>query len=242
MAKSKVMTVEEAIGKYCFDGMTVLLPGFVNVGVSEVLIEGLIAAGIKDLSVISNNTSVPGRGIGKLVRADVIKKITCSHIGNNSETVAKVVAGEIDLTFVPQGSLCEKVRAGGAGIGGILTPTGMYTPMMDGKQVVEWDEAKGEFKFLTGEIVPDPTKKRFILELPLHGDVCFVHAWKADKMGNVVYRRTSRNFNEAFATAADHVIVEAEQIVEIGEIDPDEVMTPGFVVDAVVQGRALTEA
>lgn len=242
MAQNKVVTVEEAISKYCFSGMTVLLPGFVNVGVPEVLIEGLIDAGIKDISVISNNTSVPGRGIGKLVRADVIKKITCSHIGNNSETVAKVVAGEIDLTFVPQGSLCEKVRAGGAGIGGVLTPTGLYTPMMDGKQVVEWDEEAGKFKFLEGEIVPDASKKRFILELPLHGDVCFVHAYKADKMGNVVYRRTSRNFNEAFATAADHVIVEAEQIVEIGELDPDEIMTPGFVVDAVVQGRTLTEA
>ena len=242
MAQNKVTTVEEAIKTYCFDGMTVLLPGFVNVGVSEVLIEGLIDAGIKDISVISNNTSVPGRGIGKLVRADVIKKITCSHIGNNSETVAKVVAGEIDLTFVPQGSLCEKVRAGGAGIGGILTPTGLYTPMMDGKQVVEWNEETGKFEFLEGEIIPDASKKRFVLELPLHGDVCFVHAWKADKMGNVVYRRTSRNFNEVFATAADHVIVEAEQIVEVGEIDPDEIMTPGFVVDAVVQGRALTEA
>lgn len=242
MAKSKVMSVEEAVKKYCFDGMTILLPGFVNVGVPEVLIEGLIEAGIKDLSVISNNTSVPGRGIGKLVRANIIKKITASHIGNNSETVQKVVDGEINLTFVPQGSLCEKVRAGGAGIGGVLTPTGMYTPMMDGKQVVEWDEETGKFVFLEGDIVPDPTKKRFILELPLHGDVCFVHAWKADKMGNVVYRRTSRNFNEVFATAADHVIVEAEQIVEVGEIDPDEIMTPGFVVDAVVQGRTLTEA
>ena len=242
MAKSKVMSVEEAVKKYCFDGMTVLLPGFVNVGVPEVLIEGLIDAGIKDLSVISNNTSVPGRGIGKLVRANIIKKITASHIGNNSETVQKVVDGEINLTFVPQGSLCEKVRAGGAGIGGVLTPTGMYTPMMDGKQVVEWDEEAGKFVFLEGEIVPDPSKKRFILELPLHGDVCFVHAYKADKMGNVVYRRTSRNFNEVFATAADHVIVEAEQIVEVGEIDPDEIMTPGFVVDAVVQGRTLTEA
>ena len=242
MAKSKVMTVEEAIKKYCFSGMTVLLPGFVNVGVPEVLIEGLIEAGIQDLSVISNNTSVPGRGIGKLVRANIIKKITASHIGNNSETVQKVVDGEINLTFVPQGSLCEKTRAGGAGIGGVLTPTGMYTPMMDGKQVVEWDEEAGKFVFLEGEIVPDPTKKRFILELPLHGDVCFVHAYKADKMGNVVYRRTSRNFNEVFATAADHVIVEAEQIVEVGEIDPDEIMTPGFVVDAVVQGRTLTEA
>ncbi len=242
MAISKVMSVEEAVKKYCFDGMTILLPGFVNVGVPEVLIEGLIDAGIKDLSVISNNTSVPGRGIGKLVRANIIKKITASHIGNNSETVQKVVDGEINLTFVPQGSLCEKVRAGGAGIGGVLTPTGMYTPMMDGKQVVEWDEETGKFVFLEGEIVPDPSKKRFILELPLHGDVCFVHAWKADKMGNVVYRRTSRNFNEVFATAADHVIVEAEQIVEVGEIDPDEIMTPGFVVDAVVQGRTLTEA
>lgn len=242
MAKSKVMSVEEAVKKYCFDGMTILLPGFVNVGVPEVLIEGLIDAGVKDLSVISNNTSVPGRGIGKLVRANIIKKITASHIGNNSETVQKVVDGEINLTFVPQGSLCEKVRAGGAGIGGVLTPTGMYTPMMDGKQVVEWDEEAGKFVFLEGEIVPDPSKKRFILELPLHGDVCFVHAWKADKMGNVVYRRTSRNFNEVFATAADHVIVEAEQIVEVGEIDPDEIMTPGFVVDAVVQGRTLTEA
>ena len=242
MAKSKVTTVEEAIKTYCFDGMTVLLPGFVNVGVSEVLIEGLIEAGIKDLGVISNNTSVPGRGIGKLVRADVIKKISCSHIGNNAETVQKVVDGEIDLTFVPQGSLCEKVRAGGAGIGGILTPTGMYTPMMDGKQVVEWDEEAGKFVFLEGEIVPDASKKRYILELPMTGDVCFVHAWKADKMGNVVYRRTSRNFNEVFATAAKHVIVEAEEIVEIGELDPDEIMTPGFIVDAVVQGRALTEA
>jgi acetate CoA/acetoacetate CoA-transferase alpha subunit len=242
LAQNKVTTVEEAIGKYCFDGMTVLLPGFVNVGVSETLIEGLIAAGIKDISVISNNTSVPHRGIGKLVDANVIKKITASHIGNNAVTVEKVVAGEINLTFVPQGSLCEKVRAGGAGIGGILTPTGLYTPMMDGKQVVEWDEEAGKFVFLEGEIVPDASKKRFILELPLHGDVCFVHAWKADKMGNVVYRRTSRNFNEAFATAADHVIVEAEEIVEIGELGPDEIMTPGFVVDAVVQGRALLEA
>ena len=242
LAKSKVTTVEEAIAKYCHDGMSVLLPGFVNVGVSEVLIEGLIAAGIKDISVISNNTSVPHRGIGKLVDAGVIKAITCSHIGNNAVTVQKVGDGEINLTFVPQGSLCEKVRAGGAGIGGILTPTGLYTPMMDGKQVVEWDEEAGKFKFLEGEIIPDASKKRFILELPLHADVCFVHAWKADKMGNVVYRRTSRNFNEAFATAGDHVIVEAEQIVEIGELDPDEIMTPGFVVDAVVQGRALTEA
>jgi len=234
------MGVDDAVAKYCFSGMTVMLPGFVNVGVSETLIDAVLRTDITDLNVISNNTSIKGRGIGKLVHEDRIKHITCSHIGNNEETCAKVVAGEINITFVPQGSLCEKVRAGGAGIGGILTPTGVHTPMQDGKQLLEWDDEKGEYKFVKAD---EPQRgKRFILELPLHADVVFVHAWKADTFGNVVYRRTSRNFNEAFATAADHVIVEAEHIVEVGELDPDEIMTPGFIVDAVVQGRVLTEA
>ena len=233
MPKNKVVTLEQAMEK-CFDGMTVLLPGFVNCGVSETLIDGLMQKGIKDLNIISNNTSIKGQGIGRLVHDNRIKHITCSHIGNNTETVEKVVAGEINITFVPQGSLCEKVRAGGAGIGGILTPTGVHTPMQDGKQLLEWDAEKGEYKFVTAD---EPQRnKRFILELPLHADVVFVHAWKADTFGNVMYRRTSRNFNEAFATAADHVIV------EVGELDPDEIMTPHFIVDAVVQGKALTEA
>ena len=234
------MGVDDAVAKYCFSGMTVMLPGFVNVGVSETLIDAVLRTDIADLNVISNNTSIKGRGIGKLVHEGRIKHITCSHIGNNEETCAKVVAGEINITFVPQGSLCEKVRAGGAGIGGILTPTGVHTPMQDGKQLLEWDAEKGEYKFVTAD---EPQRnKRFILELPLHADVVFVHAWKADTFGNVMYRRTSRNFNEAFATAADHVIVEAEQIVEVGELDPDQIMTPGFIVDAVVQGKVLTEA
>ena len=143
--QNKVTTVEKVIAEHCFTGMSVLLPGFVNVGVAESLIDGLLETDITDLQVISNNTSVPGRGIGKLVRADRIRKITCSHIGNNSETCERVVKGEINITFCPQGSLCEKVRAGGAGIGGILTPTGVYTPMQDGKQLLEWDNEKGEF-------------------------------------------------------------------------------------------------
>ncbi len=223
MAKNKVVTVEEAM-KHCFSGMTVLLPGFVNVGVPEVLIDGLIEAGITDLKVISNNTSVKGRGIGKLVHENRIKHITCSHIGNNTETVEKVVAGEIDISFTPQGTLCERVRAGGAGLGGILTPTGLGTPIEEGKQIIEVDG------------------KKYILELPLHADVALIHAWKADKMGNLVYRRTARNFNEIFATAADFVIVEAEEIVEVGELDPDEIMTPGFITDLIVQGNKLVEA
>ena len=156
------------------------------------------------------------------------------------ETGERVVRGEINITFCPQGSLCEKVRAGGAGIGGILTPTGVYTPMQDGKQLLEWDNERSEFRFVKPD---DPTAgPRYILELPLHADVAFIHAYKADTLGNVVYRRTSRNFNEVFATAADFVIVEAEQIVEVGELDPDQIMTPHFIVDAVVQGKALTEA
>ena len=228
--RNKVTTIEKVIAEKCFTGMSVLLPGFVNVGVAESLIDGLLATDITDLTVISNNTSVPNR----------IRKITCSHIGNNAETCEKVVKGEINITFCPQGSLCEKVRAGGAGIGGILTPTGVFTPMQDGKQLLEWDNEKGEFKFVKPD---DPAVgPRYILELPLHADVAFIHAWKADTLGNVVYRRTSRNFNEVFATAADYVIVEAEHIVEVGELDPDQIMTPHFIVDAVVQGKALTEA
>ena len=238
--KSKVTTVEEVIKAHCYTGMTVLLPGFVNVGVAETLIDGLLETEITDLNVISNNTSVPGRGIGKLVRANRIKHITCSHIGNNPETVEKVVNGEINITFCPQGSICEKVRAGGAGIGGILTPTGVHTPMQDGKQLLEYDTVTRKFKF----VEPDTPQagKRYILERPLKADVAFIHAWKADTIGNLVYRRTSRNFNEVFATAAEYVIVEAEEIVEPGTLDPDEIMTPGFIVDAIVQGKPLTEA
>ena len=234
MAKSKVVSLDEAM-KHCFDGMTIMLPGFVNCGVAPTLIRVLMEAGIKDLNVISNNTSVKGQGIGLLVHDDRIKHITCSHIGSNVETCEKAVNGEIDITFVPQGSLCEKVRAGGAGIGGILTPTGVHTPMQEGKQLLEWDEESGEYKFVKPE---DPQKgARFILERPLHADMCFVHAYKADTMGNVVYHRTARNFNQIFATAADYVIVEAEQIVEMGELDPDEIMTPGALVDLVVQAE-----
>ena len=234
--KDKVVSIEQAMEKI-HDGMTLMVPGFVNCGVPQTLIQNIMDRGIKDLNIISNNTSVKGKGIGKLVHAGAIKHITCSHIGNNVETVEKVVAGEINVTFCPQGTLCERMRAGGAGIGGVLTPTGLGTPMQDGKQLLEWDDEAGQYKFVTAD---DPIKgKRFILELPLHGDVCFIHAWKADKMGNVVYHRTARNFNEPFATAADWVICEAEEIVEVGELDPDQINTPGALVDMVVQARKV---
>ena len=217
MARNKVVSVEEAV-THVKSGMTVMLPGFVNCGVPETLIKAVVEAGVTDLDVISNNTSVKGRGIGRLVSAGRIRHITCSHIGSNTETVEKVVKGEINVTFTPQGTLCERIRAGGAGIGGILTPTGLGTPMQEGKEVIEVDG------------------KKYLLELPLHADVALLHAWKADKMGNLIYRHTAKNFNPIMATAADFVIVEAEEIVEIGELEPDYIMTPGTLVDLIVQG------
>lgn len=222
MSKSKVVGIDEAM-THISSGMTVMIPGFVNCGVPETLIKAMVERGIKDLDVISNNTSVKGRGIGRLVHENRIRHITCSHIGSNSETVEKVVNGEINVTFTPQGTLCERIRAGGAGLGGVLTPTGLGTPMQEGKQTVE----------VNG--------KTYLLELPLHADVALIHAWKADKMGNLIYRHTARNFNPIMATAADFVIVEAEEIVEIGELDSDQIMTPGCLVDLVLQG-APTES
>ena len=218
MAKNKIVSVEEAM-THLHSGMTIMIPGFVNCGVPETLIDGIIAAGYTDFNLISNNTSVQGRGIGKLVHAGRLKHITCSHIGSNKETVAKVVAGEINVTFTPQGTLCERIRAGGAGIGGVLTPTGLGTPMEEGKQIIEVDG------------------KKYLLETALHADVAIIHAWKVDKMGNCIFRRTARNFNSIMATAADLVIVEAEEIVEVGELEPDFIMTPGCLVDFIVQGK-----
>lgn len=212
----KVVSIDKAMEKL-HDDMTILIPGFVNVGVPETLIKGIINKGFTNLDVISNNTSVKGRGIGLLVHENRIRHITCSHIGSNTETVEKVVAGELGVTFVPQGTLCERVRAGGAGIGGVLTPTGLGTPIAEGKPVIEVDG------------------KKYLLEKALRAHVALIHAWKADRMGNLVYRRTARNFNQIFATAADFVIVEAEQIVEVGALDPDVIHTPGCLVDMVVQ-------
>ncbi|MDR0936433.1 MAG: CoA transferase subunit A [Oscillospiraceae bacterium] len=222
MAKSKVTTIETAVERVK-DGQTVLIPGFVNVGVPETLIKAIIKNDVKDINVISNNTSVKGQGIGLLVHDGRIKHITCSHIGSNTETVEKVVAGELNVTFVPQGTLCERVRAGGAGIGGVLTPTGLGTPIAEGKPVINVDG------------------KDYLLEKALRGDVALIHAWKADEMGNVVYHRTARNFNQVWATAADWVIVEAEEIVPVGSLDPDAIMTPGALVDAVVQAAVKAE-
>jgi len=213
---SKVIKREEAITRFA-DNQTLMIGGFGATGAPESLIEGLIEKGIKDLVIITNDTGFPSDVIGKLVASKQIKRLIASHIGTNPETVRQMSSGEMEVDLVPQGTLVERIRSAGAGLGGILTPTGVGT-------LVE----KGKEKITIGE-------KTYLLELPLRADIALIKAWKADTIGNLVYRRAARNFNPLMAMAADLVIVEAEEILEVGALDPDEVMTPGAVVDMIIQ-------
>jgi len=197
---------------------SVMIGGFLNCGSPEKLIDEVLAAGKKGLTIIANDTAFPDKGIGKLIVEKRAQKAIVSHIGTNPETGRQMNAGELEVELVPQGTLAEKIRAGGFGLGGFLTPTGVGTPVAQNK----------ETKVVNG--------KDYLLELPLKADVALIKAYKADKAGNLVYRRSARNFNPFMATAADVVVVEAEQIVEIGEIDPDEVVTPGIFVQYLVKG------
>lgn len=212
----KVVGIDEAAGRVQ-DGMTVMIGGFLGVGTPEWLIDALLAKGVKDLTVIANDTAQPERGIGKLVVGRRVRKAIVSHIGTNPETGRQMNAGELEVRLVPQGTLVEQIRAGGAGLGGVLTHTGVGTLVEEGKAKIE----------IGGRI--------YLLELPLRADVALLKAHKGDTKGNLVYRLSARNFNPVIATAADWVIAEVERLVEPGEIDPDEVMTPGIFVDMVVE-------
>ena len=214
---AKQITVHEAMN-YIKDGDCIMVGGFLNCGAPETLIEGVVVFGKKNLTLIANDTAFPDAGVGKLVVSRQFKKVIVSHIGTNPETGRQMNAGELDVDLVPQGTLAERIRSAGFGLGGILTPTGVGTPVEAGKQKLTIDG------------------KDYLLELPIKADVALVKAYKADKAGNLVFRKAARNFNPLMATAADLVIVEAQNIVEIGEIDPDEVMTPGIFVNYLVQG------
>ncbi len=214
---SKITTIEQAM-QNIEDGMTLMIAGFLAVGTPEVLVDALVVQGTKQLTVIANDTAFPDKGIGKLVVDGRLKKVIVSHIGTNPETGRQMNTGKIEVELVPQGTLAERVRAGGAGLGGILTPTGIGTMVAEGKEVITVDG------------------KRFLLEKPLRADVALIKAYQADTAGNLVFRRSARNFNPLMAMAAKVVIVEAENIVEAGQIDPDQVMTPGIFVDWIVQG------
>jgi acetate CoA/acetoacetate CoA-transferase alpha subunit len=198
------------------DGQTIMIGGFANNGVPNVLIDILIQSKVKDLTIITNGASDPGIGLGKLVRSRQIKKFIGSHIGTNPEASKLVAAGKMELELCPQGTLVERMRCGGVGLGGVLVKTGLGTVMEEGMQRMEVD----------GET--------YLLAKPLRADISLVHAYKADGYGNLVYRGTSQNFNPLVAMAADLVIAEAEEIVPIGSIEPDDVRTPGVFVHMVL--------
>lgn len=215
--KSKVVTIETALEKIK-DGMTIMLPGFQDVGGPAKFEMEMLEKGVKDLTLISCDAGNPSRpaGVGKLIINNRVKKLITAHIGLNPVAGQLMNSGEMEVELVPMGTFAERIRCGGAGLGGFLTPTGVGTIVAEGKQTIE----------LNG--------REYLLEEPLHADVAILKAWKADKSGNLVYNRCARNYNPAMAMAADLVIVQAENIVEVGELDPDAIMTPGVLVDMIV--------
>ncbi|MGC3993133.1 MAG: 3-oxoacid CoA-transferase subunit A [Propionicimonas sp.] len=217
---TKVIAVEEAAGKLR-DGMTVMFGGFMGCGNAHHIVQAIIDAGVKDLTMISNDASVPGYGVAKLVEQKRLKKLITSHVGLNPEVGVQMNAGELEVELVPQGTLVERIRSGGAGLGGVLTPTGLGTPVADGKQVVT----------VNG--------RDYLLEEPLRADVAVINGYRVDVAGNVWYKGDARNFNPVMATAADLVIVEADHLVGLGDITPEDVVTPSVLVDYIVEGGEL---
>ena len=198
------------------DGATLMIGGFMGVGTSERLVDEIVRQRKRDLTIIANDTAKPGVGIGKLVSAKLVRKIIASHIGLNPETQQQMMAGATEVELIPQGTLIERIRAGGFGLGGVLTPTGVGTVVEEGKRRIEVDG------------------KSFLLETALRADFALVHAFLADYLGNLSYALTARNFNPVIAMAADTVIVTAEHIVPVGVIAPDHVVTPAPVVDYLI--------
>lgn len=212
---NKVITTQQAAALVT-DGATIMVGDFLGSSTPECVIDALVAKGVKDLTLISCTTGNPQHGCGKLVVNRQVKKVITSHIGTNKETGRQMNAGELQVEFSPQGTLAERIRCGGAGLGGALTQAGMHTPVEEGKRKIEIDG------------------KEYLLELPLRANVAIIKAYKADEKGNLVYRLTSHNMNTVMAMAADIVIAEVEQIVPVGEIAPDQVVTPGPLVDYIV--------
>jgi 3-oxoacid CoA-transferase subunit A len=216
---NKVLASAEEAVALIPDGATIMMGGFGLCGIPENLIAALRQRGTKALTIISNNAGVDDFGIGVLLRSRQVRKMVSTYVGENKEFERQFLSGELEVELVPQGTFAERIRAGGAGIGGFFTPTAYGTPVAEGK----------ETRTIGG--------RPFVLELPLHADFAFVKGWKGDRVGNLLYRRTARNFNPVMATAADVTIAEVEHLVEPGEIDPDHVVTPGIFVKHILQGQ-----
>jgi acetate CoA/acetoacetate CoA-transferase alpha subunit len=216
--KNKIISVQEAAEKVK-DGMTIMVGGFLANGTPESIIDALVASNVKNLTLICNDTGFPDKGVGKMVVAKKFKKMIASHVGTNPETANQMNSGQTEVVLTPQGTLAEKVRCGGNGLGGFYTPTGIGTEAELGK----------EKKVINGQ--------EYIFETPLRADIAILKASVVDKKGNMVFNKSMKNFNPIMATAADLVIVEADKIVEVGEIDPDHVMCSGIFVDYIVGGN-----
>jgi 3-oxoacid CoA-transferase subunit A len=200
------------------DGMTILMGGFGLCGIPENLIAAVRRKGTKDLTIVSNNAGVEDFGIGLLLQNRQVKKMISTYVGENKLFEQLVLSGELQVELNPQGTLAERLRAGGAGIPAFYTPTGYGTMVAEGKETREFDG------------------RNYVLERALRGDFAFIKAWKGDRWGNLIFRKTARNFNPMMATAADSVVAEVEQLVEPGQLDPDQVHTPGIFVNAIFQG------
>jgi 3-oxoacid CoA-transferase subunit A len=200
------------------DGMTILMGGFGLCGIPENLIAAVRRRGTKDLTLVSNNAGVEDFGIGLLLQNHQVKKMISSYVGENKLFERLVLSGELQVELNPQGTLAERLRAGGAGIPAFYTPTGYGTMVAEGKETRKFDG------------------RNYVLERALRGDFAFIKAWRGDRWGNLIYRKTARNFNPMMATAADNVLAEVEHLVEPGQLDPDQVHTPGIFVNAIFQG------
>ena len=209
---------KSALDGLLFDGMILMSGGFGLCGISENLIEAIKQSGVKDLTVISNNCGVDDFGLGPLLQSRQIKKMVSSYVGENAEFERQFLAGELELEFNPQGTLAERIRAGGAGIPAFYTKTGYGTVIADGKETKEFH----------GEM--------YVMETGLVADLSIVKAWKGDKAGNLIYRKTARNFNPMMATAGKMCVAEVENLVEVGELDPDQIHTPSIFVNRIIQG------
>ena len=198
------------------DGMTLMSGGFGLCGIPEALIEAVAKSGVKDLTVISNNAGVDGIGLGVMLETRQISKMVSSYVGENKLFAKQYLDGDIVVEFTPQGTLAERIRAGGAGIPAFFAKTGVGTMVAEGKEVREFDGAE------------------YVMERGLFADVAIVHAWKGDTEGNLIYRKTARNFNSMMATAAEVTVAEVEHLVEPGELDPDQIMTQGIFIDRII--------
>ena len=213
---NKFISIEKAVAQVK-EGMTVMVGGFLANGTPNAIVDALAQSGVKNLTLICNDTAYPDKGVGQLIANKQVKKLIVSHIGTNPCTSEQMNCGELDIEFVPQGTLAERIRSGGAGLGGFLTTTGMGTIVAEGKPVVCVDG------------------KEYLLEKPLRADIALVGASVGDKSGNLIYKGTSQNFNPLMASAADLVIAEISELVEVGELAPEAVRTPAIFVDYIVE-------